>query len=202
MRVLAYTTNQRTVRVFISSTFRDMQVERDYLVKVVFPELRSRCRQRNVEFVEVDLRWGITDEQAERGETLPRCLEIINTCRPYFIGILGERYGWVPLPRQIPAHLFEKQPWLKEHLQRSVTELEILHGVLNNPDMSDKAFFYFRDPAYATHLSAKKRKHYVEQTKERQNKLQKLKERIKNGRVSRSQRPGSVCSKGSLVSHR
>ncbi|MDE3088287.1 MAG: DUF4062 domain-containing protein [Chloroflexota bacterium] len=30
----------KTVRVFISSTFRDMQAERDHLVKVVFPELR------------------------------------------------------------------------------------------------------------------------------------------------------------------
>ncbi len=28
-----------TVRVFISSTFRDMHAERDYLVRVVFPEL-------------------------------------------------------------------------------------------------------------------------------------------------------------------
>ena len=32
----------RTIRVFISSTFRDMHAERDYLVKVVFPWLRER----------------------------------------------------------------------------------------------------------------------------------------------------------------
>ena len=31
---------------------------------------------------------------------------------------------------------------------RSVTELEILHGVLRDPAMADHAFFYFRDPAY------------------------------------------------------
>ena len=29
---------------------------------------------------------------------------------------------------------------------KSVTELEILHGVLNDPDMAKHAFFYFRDP--------------------------------------------------------
>jgi len=36
----------RTVRVFISSTFRDMQAERDHLVRFVFPRLRedSVCR--------------------------------------------------------------------------------------------------------------------------------------------------------------
>jgi hypothetical protein len=32
----------QTVRVFISSTFRDMHAERDHLVKVVFPALRER----------------------------------------------------------------------------------------------------------------------------------------------------------------
>jgi hypothetical protein len=31
------------VRVFVSSTFRDMQTERDELVKRVFPGLRMLC---------------------------------------------------------------------------------------------------------------------------------------------------------------
>lgn len=31
-----------TIRVFISSTFKDMQAERDYLVRFVFPKLRKR----------------------------------------------------------------------------------------------------------------------------------------------------------------
>jgi len=57
----------RQVRVFISSTFRDMQEERDYLVKYIFPELRRRCRERQVEFVDVDLRWAIPDEQKAEG---------------------------------------------------------------------------------------------------------------------------------------
>ena len=38
------TATWRTVRVFISSTFRDMHAERDHLVTVVFPEL-GRARQ-------------------------------------------------------------------------------------------------------------------------------------------------------------
>jgi 5-enolpyruvylshikimate-3-phosphate synthase len=29
-------------------------------------------------------------------ETLKRCLDEIRACRPFFIGLLGERYGWVP----------------------------------------------------------------------------------------------------------
>ena len=47
------------------------------------------------------------------------------------------------------SDLKEEQSWLGSHHGKSVTELEILHGVLNNPDMAGRAFFYFRDPAYA-----------------------------------------------------
>ncbi len=47
------------------------------------------------------------------------------------------------------ADLKEEQPWLTDLRGKSVTELEILHGVLNNPDMAGRSFFYFRDPAYA-----------------------------------------------------
>jgi hypothetical protein len=88
--------HQRLIRVFISSTFRDMQAEREELVKFTFPELRRRCRERSVEFVDVDLRWGISDEQKAEGKVLPICLAEIERCRPYFIGLLGERYGSVP----------------------------------------------------------------------------------------------------------
>ena len=49
----------RHIRVFISSTFRDMRAERDLLVKDVFPELRRKCVKRFVTFTEMDLRWGV-----------------------------------------------------------------------------------------------------------------------------------------------
>src|SRR5271167_768046 len=119
----------REIRVFISSTFRDMQEEREELVKQIFPQLRRLCESRGVTWGEVDLRWGVTDEQKAEGKVLPICLEEINRCRPYFIGLLGERYGWVPQPLTISPELLAREPWLREHLHdgKSVTELEILH---------------------------------------------------------------------------
>src|SRR6266436_4405275 len=84
---------QRHIRVFISSTFRDMQEERDILIKKIFPQVRKLCEERAVTWTEVDLRWGITTEQAAEGKVLPLCLEEIRCCRPYFIGLLSERYG-------------------------------------------------------------------------------------------------------------
>jgi hypothetical protein len=86
----------RSVRIFLSSTFRDFGVERDLLVRKVFPALRARLKERFVELMDVDLRWGITVEEAERGEVLPICLAEIDRSRPYFNGMLGERYGWIP----------------------------------------------------------------------------------------------------------
>jgi nephrocystin-3 len=143
-------TRDRVVRVFVSSTFRDMVDDRNELMSKVWPVLRKTCRSRAVEFVEVDLRWGVTEEQSQRKETLRHCLAEIRRCRPYFIGLLGERYGWVPEEEAYSPALLDEESWLKNEVaKRSVTEFEIFHGVLNDPDMARRAFFYFRDPKYA-----------------------------------------------------
>ena len=65
-------------------------------MRKVFPELRRKCRERQVELVDVDLRWGITEEEAKQGKVLPICLAEIDRSRPFFMGFIGERYGWVP----------------------------------------------------------------------------------------------------------
>ncbi|MCG7852084.1 MAG: DUF4062 domain-containing protein [Methanosarcinaceae archaeon] len=105
----------RTIRLFISSTFRDMHAERDHLVRFVFPELKEKCRKRRVNLIDVDLRWGVTEADAQDGKALDICLDEIDSCRPYFLGLLGHRYGWVPRGQ--------------EH---SITAQEIYHGVLHN----------------------------------------------------------------------
>jgi tetratricopeptide (TPR) repeat protein len=168
---------QREIRVFISSTFRDMQQEREELVKRIFPQLRRLCESRGVTWGEVDLRWGVPDEQKAEGKVLPICLEEIHRCRPYFIGLLGERYGWVP--DEVPPALLAKEPWLGELRGHSVTELEILHGVLNNPQMAEHAVFYFRDPAYVQSVAEKHRADFSSANPEDAEKLRKLKERIR-----------------------
>ena len=81
------------IRAFLSSTFSDFLEERSLLVKQVFPALRRKAKDRGVEVVEVDLRWGITEEQSKQGQTIGICLDEIERCRPYFIGLLGDRYG-------------------------------------------------------------------------------------------------------------
>ena len=170
------TTKSRIVRVFLSSTFRDFAEERDLLVRKVFPELRRKCRERQVELVDVDLRWGITEEEAQQGKVLPICLAEIDRARPFFMGFIGERYGWIPEPEKYDLSLILEQPWLDEHKGgKSVTELEMLHGVLNNPAMADRAFFYFRDPKW----SRKKGGAYLSEGLAEKEKLEALKDRIR-----------------------
>lgn len=171
---------KRHIRVFISSTFRDMQEERDLLVKRIFPELRKRCRKREVEFTEVDLRWGVTEEQADRGEVLPICLREIENSRPYFICLLGDRYGWVPPPEMISSELVEMQPWLAEHREKSVTELEIIHGVLASQQMNDRAFFYFRNHSYTERFDETKASDFRETDPEQTARLDRLKQEIRD----------------------
>lgn len=67
----------KTVRVFISSTFRDMHAERDHLMRFVFPRLREQLLPRRIHLVDVDLRWGVTSEQ----DASKVCREIITECR-------------------------------------------------------------------------------------------------------------------------
>lgn len=170
----------RHIRVFISSTFRDMHAERDYLIKHTFPELRRRCRERGLELTEVDLRWGVTQEQAENGEVLPICLKEIENSRPYFIGLLGERYGWIPPKESIHPSVLESEKWLEEHLDKSVTEMEILHGVLNDPSMAGRAYFYFRNPEFLNGVDQDQLKDFKESDPQLEEKLNRLKEKIRN----------------------
>eukprot|EP01124_Arcella_intermedia_P017266 TRINITY_DN24045_c0_g1_i1.p1 TRINITY_DN24045_c0_g1~~TRINITY_DN24045_c0_g1_i1.p1 ORF type:complete len:1296 (-),score=313.27 TRINITY_DN24045_c0_g1_i1:36-3923(-) len=136
------------IRVFISSTFRDMGPEREYLVKKVFPEISALYESKGLRFTYVDMRWGISEEQSETGKTISICLNEIDASRPFFIGILGDRYGWVP-KQDDPAWatVVEEYPWVSQHKgSKSITHLEILHGVLNQPEKYSKnSLFFFRN---------------------------------------------------------
>ena len=115
------------------------------MVKNAFPQLRALCESRGVAWCEVDLRWGITEGEASRDEVLTICLREVQECRPFFIAMLGERYGWVP--EAFPAGLLVEHPWLAGLEGRSVTELEIILGALKPAPEASFASFYFRDPA-------------------------------------------------------
>lgn len=199
------TTKRRELRIFLSSTFRDMQAERDYLIKQVFPEIRQACRARQVEFTEVDLRWGVTAEEAEQGRVVRICLEEIDRCRPYFLSFLGERYGWSPGDGDLQqkALLIRDFPVVESSLRegKSVTEMEILHGVLENPAMAEHCFFYFRAPNFTRSLAelSKRRAEFFEDLPGSKAKLEMLKARIRNSSLPLREGYGNLESLGNAV---
>jgi hypothetical protein len=98
----------RTFRVFVSSTFSDFAAERDALRRQVWPRLRAYCTAQGARFQEVDLRWGVSEEAAADQQTMNICMKEVERCRaasprPNFLILLGNRYGWMPPPPQIPA---------------------------------------------------------------------------------------------------
>lgn len=103
----------RTIRIFVSSTFSDLTEERNALQKYVFPRLRDLAMAHGCRFQAIDLRWGVSEEAALDQQTMKICLTEIERCqkvspKPNFIILLGDRFGWRPLPYAIPAEEFEK----------------------------------------------------------------------------------------------
>jgi hypothetical protein len=101
----------KTFRVFVSSTFRDLEAERNILQEEVFPALKEFCKARGHRFQDIDLRWGVSEEASLDQQAMNICLREIQRCReitpkPNFIVLLGNRHGWLALPPQIPTNEF------------------------------------------------------------------------------------------------
>jgi tetratricopeptide (TPR) repeat protein len=136
--------------IFISSTFVDMQAERDHLRTRIFPELEERLRARRHHLEWVDLRVGVAtasqrDEHVRELHVLKVCLAEVARCRPFLVALIGDRYGWVPASDRIRAAAAEAG-FNADIAGRSVTDLEIDFGVLADREQQPHSVFYFRDP--------------------------------------------------------
>lgn len=146
---MASNLDNRQIRVFISSTFRDMQEERFHLINNVFPRIKTAAEKRNVSFIPIDLRWGITEEQSKNGEVLQVCLEEIENCHPFFIGIIGNQYGSSLSKNELlkNRNLIAKWGnWIEQDIENelSFTEMEMQFGVLRST-RDTKALFFIKE---------------------------------------------------------
>ena len=134
--MLEYGSIWQTATIFISSTFQDMQFERDCINKIVLPALREYFKPYKIAVRVIDLRWGInTIDNAENdieSKIIDVCLNEIDRSRPFFVGIIGNRYGWIP-----PAVLNSDT--------KSVTEMEIDYGALQNKESLENSIICIRD---------------------------------------------------------
>lgn len=59
----------------------DMIDERSWILRTAVPKLQEFARQSNLDFLLVDLRWGVSEESAYEPENLPVYFEQIEYCR-------------------------------------------------------------------------------------------------------------------------
>ncbi|XP_007438144.1 telomerase protein component 1 [Python bivittatus] len=174
-----------SVRIFVSSTFRDMHGERDLLIRSVFPELRARAAQFCLAIQEIDLRWGITEHESRWSKQVELCLSEVSQSF-LFIGILGERYGHVPKETSLPDE--PQYEWVKKYpAGRSITELEavqFLNGN-NDPTAGSRAFFYLREPDFLGSVPEVWKKDFAAESEEAAQRMADLKEHLgKHGNLA------------------
>lgn len=123
---------KRIVKVFVSSTFREMISERDEIQQIVFTKIRFWARKLGILVCPIDLRWGITEEDILEGKLAEQCEEAIEFCEPYFIALLGKTYGTDS--KKVLGNVG------KDYYGKSVTDYEITKGVLEKKN--SKALIY------------------------------------------------------------
>ena len=167
---------------FISSTFKDMQAERDVLHERIFPRLRRLIREYGEDIQEVDLRWGVdtvnmTEEESGH-EVLRICIDAIDRCKPYFIVLLGERYGWVP-GREIVDSADDTRISDRYDDEMSMTELEIQYGALLNDEDFKNCVFCFRDSSVVDKIDSCEKYKYTAESDQHAKRLKALKNQIR-----------------------
>jgi telomerase protein component 1 len=166
----------RTVRLFISSTFLDMNAERDLLVKKVIPVLRDRCAARKLHVVDVDMRWGITADEAKSGSVTRLCLEEIDQTS-VFCCLLGMRYGWVPAPNEVPDDVRAKFVW-QDGL--SITAAEVARALSRRRSYGNpQCCFFLRRPEFIKSVPGQEKDNFAEQDPLIAAKLEKLKAEVR-----------------------
>ena len=158
------------LRMFVSSTFVDMDFERDILKNIVEPRLNEYLKDYGTSIEFIDLRHSVKTDTSHslkdrENEIFNICLEEIDNCRPYFMGIIGHRYGWIPAQDGVKVPdmaLPEEFPLEKEQL--NVTMFEFMHGLFAESVTPQRCMVFLRGEASYDALSEVERGQFVDQS--------------------------------------
>uniref|UniRef100_A0A8C6DQZ2 Telomerase associated protein 1 n=1 Tax=Moschus moschiferus TaxID=68415 RepID=A0A8C6DQZ2_MOSMO len=165
----------QSIRLFISSTFRDTHGERDLLLRSLLPALQARAAPYRISLHAIDLRWGITEEETRRNRQLEVCLGEVENSQ-LFVGILGSRYGYVPPNYSLPDHPHFR--WAQQYpAGRSVTEMEVMQflnrGLRLQP--SAQPLLYFRDSSFLSSVPDAWKLDFISESEEAAHRISELK---------------------------
>ncbi|XP_057642086.1 telomerase protein component 1 [Chionomys nivalis] len=164
----------RNIRLFISSTFRDMHGERDLLMRSVLPALQARVFPHRISLHAIDLRWGVTEEETRRNRQLEVCLGEVENSQ-LFVGILGSRYGYIPPSYDLPDH--PHFHWAQQYPSgRSVTEMEMMQFLDRSRRLrpSAQALVYFRDPEFLSSVPDAWKPDFISESEETAHRVSEL----------------------------
>lgn len=139
----------KRVSIFISSSFKDMQEERNQIYRLINEKLIPWGREYGIDLNILDLRWGIAGGESEAKRTIALCLKAVADSVPMVISLVGGRRGWVPRMEDLSEHIRElveneekckkynfSKPILeainviREHIgKNSITEMESLYAL-------------------------------------------------------------------------
>ena len=117
----------KTLKVFLSSTFCDLELARDKLAHI-FHNIENDLLDRHLTVSSYDLRWR---DRYSKEPVVEWCLKMLEKC-DYFIAILGNRYGWRP-PDDADGNA--------NSANISITEMEINHAL--KKIAKERRFFCF-----------------------------------------------------------
>lgn len=141
----------QNISIFVSSTFNDMMNERDILVRYVMPELSEYFNPKGIDIHLIDLRWGVVTEDetdiSKEKKILKCCVDTIDICKPFFIGFIGHKYGWIPDEENNPL---------------SVTHIEIEQGIIKNNNY-EKSLIFIRDKKSYAALPKEQYNKYIDE---------------------------------------
>ena len=170
--------------IFVSSTFQDMQQERDVLQNSVLPRIKELAKQYGKSIDLCDLRWGVNtlgmSEAESATKVLQVCFDEIDKARPFFIAILGDVYGWVPNIEVVEKNTIDRNITIDDLLGKSVTEMEISYGALKSTSSSDIRFYFreIKNKKKGLFLNSDIPKYYTRGTADDKKRMRTLKEKI------------------------
>ncbi|KAK5582105.1 hypothetical protein RB653_003688 [Dictyostelium firmibasis] len=166
--------NGTILYVFLSSTFKDMSGERDHLIKVTFPALNVKAKEKNLTIVPIDLRWGLTKDETTVQGQIELCLKQIDKC-PIMITMLGSRFGWVPTEYKVSDNNDQYSQWLSSMpLGHSITSLEVQYSLLT----SKHCVAAFRDSSFQSSVPMIHQQSFQVENKESETLLADLKSKL------------------------
>lgn len=182
--------------IFLSSTFRDMQSERDVIRNKVFPDINRKASLYNDSVTFNDLRWGIDTSGLSEGEASKKifraCNNALMVSDQLMIILLGNRYGWIPGSAELDS-LIEDNIIDRALDPVSATEFEIEQGVFLG---EKRALVYIREFTNENPLEIPEE--YRSEGGECWAKLEQLKDKLRNNQNCKVRTYSVRCSNGKI----